>query len=131
MAGLVRAIDWFDNSLQNILASKGYPRVHRTQSMILVHIASGNDKPSDIGREMGLTRQNVHHMAKALIAAGLIEKNPDPDDPRRSIYRMAETAEEIRSFALDTLGKLEFVLAERIGKEDEAARPLRRGHGRI
>ena len=26
MAGLVRAVDWFDNSLQNVLASRGFSR---------------------------------------------------------------------------------------------------------
>ena len=34
IAGLVKALDWFDNSLQNVLASQGFTPVHRTQSLI-------------------------------------------------------------------------------------------------
>jgi DNA-binding MarR family transcriptional regulator len=115
MAGLVRALDWFDNSLQNVLASRGFRPLHRTQSLIMIHVAGGIGSPSAIAREMGLSRQNVHHMAKSLIAEGLIEQAPDPADPRRSLYRLAGAASEIRGAALQTLAQLEQVLAGRIG----------------
>ncbi len=115
LAGLVRAVDWFDNGLQNVLASRGFKTLHRTQSMIMVHIASGIESPADIAREMGLTRQNVHHMAKSLIADGLIEQAIDPNDPRRSVYRLSEAASDIRGAALQTLRELEAALGERIG----------------
>lgn len=117
VAGLSRAIDWIDNSLQQVLASRGFKPVHRTQSLILLHIASGIDSPADIAREMGLTRQNVHHMAKSLIHDGLIEQVPDPADPRRCLYRLAGAAAEIRGVALETLDQLEMALANRIGAE--------------
>ncbi len=115
IAGLVRAVDWFDNCLQNILASEGFEPLHRTQSMIMVHIASGIESPAEIAREMGLSRQNVYHMAKTLIDNGLIEQSIDPVDPRRMRYRLAGSAIKIRSVALDTLRNLEVVLANRIG----------------
>ena len=115
LAGLVRAVDWFDNGLQNVLASRGFKTLHRTQSMIMVHIASGIESPADIAREMGLTRQNVHHMAKSLIADGLIEQALDPKDPRRSVYRLSDAASDIRGAALETLRELEAALGERIG----------------
>jgi hypothetical protein len=34
MASLVRAIDWFDNSLQNVFASRGFTTLHRTHFAI-------------------------------------------------------------------------------------------------
>ena len=116
MAGLTRAVDWFDKSLQNVVSSSGYEPLHRTQSMILMHIALGIDRPSDIAREMGLTRQNVHHMAKTLIDGGMIESSPDPEDPRRSVYRLSEESGELRDLALDALAGMEQVLAQRIGQ---------------
>lgn len=116
MAGLTRALDWFDKSLQNVVRARGYAPLHRTQSMILMHIALGIDRPSDIAREMGLTRQNVHHMAKTLIDGGMIESSPDPEDPRRSIYRLSEESGEVRDLALEALAGMEQVLAQRIGR---------------
>lgn len=117
MAGLTSALDWFDNSLQSVLGSLGFEPVHRTQSMIIMHIAMGLDSPSAIAREMGLTRQNVHHMAKSLIALGVIESAPDPADPRRSLYRLSDDASELRRVALETLGSLERVLEARLGSD--------------
>jgi EAL domain-containing protein (putative c-di-GMP-specific phosphodiesterase class I)/DNA-binding MarR family transcriptional regulator len=96
IAGLVRAIDWLDNSLQNLRVARGYPSMHRTQSLILVHIASGIDAPADIAREMGSTRQNIHHMTRGLIDLGIVEQYPDPHDPRRARYRVSEGASELR-----------------------------------
>lgn len=116
MAGLTRALDWFDNSLQNVVASMGYEPFHRTQSMIIMHIALGIDTPSDIAREMSLTRQNVHHMAKVLIEKGVIESQPDPRDPRRNVYRLSDRASDLRRAALATMTELERVLEQRIGR---------------
>ena len=115
MARLTQAIDWFDNSLQNVVASSGFEPLHRTQSMIMMHIALGVSRPSDIAREMGLTRQNVHHMAKSLIDAGIIDSAPDPDDPRRTLYQLSEKSSDMRNLALDTMRELEAVLEQRIG----------------
>ena len=116
MARLTQALDWFDNGLQNVVASSGYEPLHHTQSMILMHIALGIDRPADIAREMSLTRQNVHHMARTLIEAGMIESTPDPEDPRRSRYRLSDESSELRDLALDALAGMEEVLAQRIGK---------------
>jgi DNA-binding MarR family transcriptional regulator len=120
MAGLTQALDWFDNSLQNVVASCGFEPFHRTQSMIIMHIALGIETPSAIAREMGLTRQNVHHMAKGLIDCGVIESAPDPDDPRRSLYRLSDRASALRSIALATMTDLERVLERRIGAKQVA-----------
>lgn len=121
MAGLIQALDWFDNSLQNVVASHGFAPFHRTQSMMIMHVALGTDTPSAIAREMGLTRQNVHHMAKGLIESGVIESAPDPDDPRRSLYRLSDRASELRGIALATMTDLERVLEQRIGAKRVAA----------
>ncbi len=115
IAGLAHAIDWVDNSLQHVLASRGFSPVHRTQSLILVHIASGIDSPSDIAYEMGLTRQNVHHMAKGLIEADIVEQFPDPRDPRRSRYRLTDSSIGIREAALETLAALDVAIQRRTG----------------
>ena len=54
-------------------------------------------------------------LSTSLIADGLIEQSPDPADPRRTAYRLAGSAAEIRGAALETLAQLELVLAGRIG----------------
>jgi len=126
VAGLSRAIDWIDNSLQQVLASRGFKPVHRTQSLILLHIASGIDSPADIAREMGLTRQNVHQMARGLIQDGLIQQQPHPRDPRRSKYSWTEQSQAIRAAALETLRDLETAIQRRAEVSDQDMEALRR-----
>jgi DNA-binding MarR family transcriptional regulator len=126
IAGLVRAIDWLDNSLQNLRVARGYPSMHRTQSLILVHIASGIDAPADIAREMGSTRQNIHHMTRGLIDLGIVEQYPDPHDPRRARYRVSEGASELRDYAISMLEALERLIALRAGVSPSDMKALRR-----
>ena len=47
-ADLVKAIDWYDLSLQSILESRGMWSMNRTQSIMMIHIAEGIIRPSDI-----------------------------------------------------------------------------------
>jgi DNA-binding MarR family transcriptional regulator len=115
-AGLVQAVDWYDNSLQNILAAKGMQVVNRTQAMILVHINSGITRPSAIAREMRLTRQNIHTMAKGLIDAQLITLDPDPKDGRSGVYALSASSASQRKAAVNILAFLDKKLADRIGK---------------
>jgi len=117
-AELVKAIDWYDVSLQEILAGRGVQSLNRTQSVMLIHIAEGVIKPSEIARDMGATRQNIHAMAKPLIDAHIIEVVPDPEDGRSKQYAFCEDSLELRDMVLHVLKYLDNKLGERIGKGD-------------
>jgi len=117
-AELVKAIDWYDVSLQSILTGRGLQSFNRTQSVMLIHIAEGIIKPSDIAHDMGATRQNIHAMAKPLIDAHIIEVVPDPDDGRSKQYAFCEDSLELRDTVLKLLKHLDKKLGERIGKSD-------------
>jgi len=117
-AELVKAIDWYDVSLQSILAGRGMQSFNRTQSVMLIHIAEGITKPSDIAHDMGATRQNIHAMAKPLIDAHIIEVVPDPVDGRSKQYAFCEDSLELRDTVIQLLKHLDRQLGERIGKGD-------------
>jgi DNA-binding MarR family transcriptional regulator len=117
-AELVKAIDWYDVSLQSILAGRGMQSFNRTQSVMLIHIAEGIIKPSDIAHDMGATRQNIHAMAKPLIDAHIIEVVPDPVDGRSKQYAFCEDSLELRDTVIQLLKHLDRQLGERIGKGD-------------
>jgi len=117
-ADLVRAINWYDISLQSLLESQGLTTVNRTQSIILAHIAGGITRPSDIAHDTGATRQNIHSMAKPLIDARIIEVVPDPEDRRAIQYALCEDSLELRDKAVELLRYLDRQLGERIGKDE-------------
>ncbi|MCB1646106.1 MAG: MarR family transcriptional regulator [Pseudomonadales bacterium] len=119
-AGLVKALDWYDVSLQTILEELGLEPVNRTQSMILTHIASGVTRPTDIAREMGTTRQNIHAMARLLVDRKVLKLVPDQNDKRSKQYAFSEDAMELRDTVLRVLSWLDKKLADRIGPETMA-----------
>ncbi len=116
-AGLVAAIDWYDNSLQAILASRGLKVVNRTQAIMLIHIVSGTGRPSQIAREMRTTRQNIHAMAKGLLEENIIVLTPDPNDRRSRLYQLSEEASAQREKVLEILSYLNTKLSDRIGTD--------------
>ncbi|MFT7218803.1 MAG: DNA-binding MarR family transcriptional regulator [Candidatus Azotimanducaceae bacterium] len=117
-AELVKAIDWYDISLQSILAGRDLQSFNRTQSVMLIHIAQGITKPSDIAHCMGASRQNVHAMAKPLIDAHIIEVVPDREDGRSKQYAFCEDSLELRDTVIQLLKHLDKKLGERIGKDE-------------
>jgi len=116
-SGLAKAIDWYDVSLQSILRKFELTSVNRTQSMILVHIARSVRRPSEIAREMGTTRQNIHAMASHLIENRIIKQVSDPCDGRAKQYEFSDDALELRDAVLHILSHLDRVLAARVGEE--------------
>ncbi len=117
IAGLIKGLDWFDNSLQSLFAARGYKAVHRTHSMMVVLIASGINRPADIARELGVSRQNIHYMARQLIENGFLRQLSDTNDARGAVYAFTEESQEHRDFAMAALANLEDILMRRIGTE--------------
>ena len=84
--------------------------------MILVHIASGVTRPSDIAKEMGTTRQNIHAMAKDLIAKNILMQLPDSNDGRSKTYSFARDGLKLRNMVLKILAYLDKKLCGQLGK---------------
>ncbi len=66
---LLQAFYWFDDGLQAHLQARGWAHVTRPQSMVMVNIVTGIRRPSDIARNLGVSRQAV--------SAYLKEDEPD------------------------------------------------------
>ena len=120
-ANLVKAIDWYDSSLQSVLASRNLTYVNRTQSIILLHVAQGTNKPSDIATEMGTTRQNIHAMAGQLIEKNILKLEKDANDGRARMYVFTEESQELRDEVVRVLKYIDRKLGERIGSDSVKA----------
>ena len=116
-AGLVKAIDWYDVSLQAILEDLNLESVNRTQSMMLSHIARGVTRPCEIAREMGTTRQNIHAVGKNLISKNILKQLPDPRDRRSKIYSFSDDGLVLRNKVLVILTYLDKKLSDKVGKD--------------
>jgi len=114
---LLQAFFWFDESLQNYLRQKGWPAVTRPQSMVMVSIVRGVTRPSDIARDLGVTRQAVHATINGMVEIGLVELIDDPDDRRSKIVAISEQGARMREHAREATTLISEELARRIGPQ--------------
>jgi len=112
---LWEAFDWFDEGLQNSLKARGWQTMTRPESMIVIHVILGINKPSDIARNLGLTRQAVHITIDKIIKKGIVELHRDPLDARASIIGLTKVGKTMRRDARMIVAHIEKVLIERIG----------------
>lgn len=121
IGGLVNALFWADESLQNELEYRGWPRLSRRKSLIMANIAEGCVQPSKLARNLGITRQAVHQTLKEMQKENLVTMTPDPSDKRSIIVEFCESASEIRDSALAASDYILKELEARIGKDEAAA----------
>lgn len=117
MIRLYGLLFWFDESLQASLQKAGYRPVTRTQSMFLLCLAAGENRPSRLATMLGVSRQAVSHVIVELSQRGLITLAVDPKDARGRIVEYSNGADDLRLAARVAISGLEKLLKQRIGAE--------------
>ncbi|MFZ3006941.1 MAG: helix-turn-helix domain-containing protein [Phenylobacterium sp.] len=116
---------WFDESLQTSLEMAGFQPVTRSQSLFLLCLAAGENRPSRLATQLGVSRQAVSHIIAELSRRGLITLAVDPADARGRIVEYSFEAKDLRRAARAVVTGLEALLEQRIGRD--AVRSLRAG----
>jgi DNA-binding MarR family transcriptional regulator len=116
MSGLLEGWDWFDNGLQNVLRSSGFPSLNKSQSMMVLYMSAGVQRPIEIARKMRLSRQAISHIGSQLADMGIVTTQPDPRDGRSKVLVFTDQSERLRTFAAETIRGLEAELAARLGE---------------
>jgi DNA-binding MarR family transcriptional regulator len=118
LVDLLQAFYWCDESLQNYLRSRGWPEVTRPQSMVMAHLALGTNRPSEIARSMGISRQAVHVTINQLAELGMVTLSPDPTNGRVKVVTPTNLGETMRADAQQAMVAQGEELARRLGEAD-------------
>ena len=121
MSGLLEGWDWFDNGLQNVLKEHGFKHLNKSQSMMVLYISAGVQRPIEIARKMRLSRQAIRHIEKQLVDLDMITSQADPHDNRSKVLVFRKETTKLRQFARQTILELESLLAARLGEANAAA----------
>ena len=113
---LLQGFSWFDDGLQSYLQAKGWPHVTRPQSMVMVHEVRGLTRPSDIARNLGVSRQAIHTTINQMIDLGLIELDKDDGDGRSKRVVITPTGQAMRAVAQEAMTVISAALEARIGR---------------
>jgi len=117
MRGLLHCYYWLDESLQISLSSLGMPPLPRTKSMIMVNISDGITRPSDLARNIGISRQAIQQTLVEMERDGLVHLVQDPTDGRAKIVKFSRRGAGIGKAAYDTLAEIEAELSRRVGSD--------------
>jgi DNA-binding MarR family transcriptional regulator len=115
---LLQAFFWFDDGLQSYLQARGWDQVTRPQSMIMANVVIGVHKPSDIARNLGISRQAVHTTINQMVEMGMLELRDDIDDRRAKIVAVSEKGREMGRDADIAMKAMTDELRRRIGPKN-------------
>ena len=113
---LLQAFCWFDDGLQAHLQAKGWGQVTRPQSMVMVNFVTGVLRPSEIARNLGISRQAIHSTIAQMVDMGMLELKDDPADGRSKVIAITPKGVAMRADANEAVQALTAELGRRIGK---------------
>ncbi len=108
---------WLDDGLQAYMRKHSGISLPRAQSMMMVCIGDGIDRPSDLAARLSVSKQAVQQGLKELVAKELVEIRPDPDNGRQKLVCFTRTGRECRDVARAGILELRKLLAGRIGRD--------------
>ena len=85
--------------------------------MVMTNIVSGIVRPSDIARNLGVSRQAIHSTINQMVAMGMVKLDPDPDDRRHMIVSLTDTGARMRRDAQAAMDALTDQLAGKLGED--------------
>lgn len=116
LLSLLRGFYWFDEGLQNYLQARGWPVVTRPQSMVMANLVLGVRRPSDVARNMGVSRQAIHATINQMIDLGIVQLVDDPSNGRVKIIAPTQMGETMRIDAQRSMILMGEELGRRLGK---------------
>ena len=118
---LVHATYWLDDGLQAYMREHAGLSLPRAQSMMMVYLAEGIDRPADLAIRLRVSKQAVQQALKELISKDMVTIEPDPANGRQKLVRFTEHGRKMRNIAQQGLTSLEAELTQRIGPARVAA----------
>lgn len=116
LLSLLRGFYWFDEGLQNYLRARGWPTVTRPQSMVMANLVMGVNRPSDIARRLGVTRQAIHATINQMAELGIVELVDDPSNGRVKVVAPTKMGETMRIDAQRSMIFMAEELGRRLGR---------------
>ena len=85
--------------------------------MVMTNIVSGIVRPSDIARNLGVSRQAVHSTINQMVKLGIVRLDVDPDDRRHMIVSLTDLGARMRKDAQRSMDALTAQIADRLGQD--------------
>jgi DNA-binding MarR family transcriptional regulator len=115
--GMLQAYYWLDESIQNHIRGAGFAPLSRSQGMIMINVAGGIRRPSDLARNLGISRQAMHQLLAGMVERGLIDLRPDRADARAKEVHFSRRGTGMHLVAIEAQRKVHDELERRLGSK--------------
>ena len=110
--------EWMEARVLAAASRNGYGAVTPAMNRMFGHMRSRPVGLSELARQLGISRQAVHEVARQAQALGLVELIGTESDARVKLLRFTEAGWAMSDCAARELQAIERELAECIGEED-------------
>jgi len=112
---LLKGYYWFEDGVSSYVRSRGWPEFTRPQSMLMSNIVLGYRRPSEMARQLGISRQAVHITIQQMIKKGIVALIDDPKNRHIKQVVLTKIGEKMRDDGLVAMEILAEELGRRIG----------------
>jgi DNA-binding MarR family transcriptional regulator len=126
---LIALIDRANRALQADMVQVAHRRGHRelkpAHNYVFATLADNGSRTADMATRAGVTRQSMGEVIREMVALGILEMRPDPEDRRAKLVTYTEHGRWIAGHGREHLIELEQRFADEFGPaEYETAREV-------
>jgi DNA-binding MarR family transcriptional regulator len=123
------------DALHERLAERGWTDVRPAYGFVLLALRDGPASLRDLPAALGTSKQAVSKLVDAMVAAGYVDRAPDPEDARAKRVRLSDRGRQLLAAVEDIYRELERSWAQALGEarlaelRADLATALRATHG--
>lgn len=112
---LLKDFYWIELGIRSYLRIRGNPEFSRSEGMVIANIMLGYSRPSDIARQLGVSRQAIHMTIHQMREKGIVDLIDDPHDGRIKQVVVTDLAQKMNDDGIVAMGALWEELGRRLG----------------
>lgn len=112
---ILKGYYWLEDGVRNYVQAQGHPEFTRSEGMVMANIILGYHRPSEISRELGISRQAIHTTIHQMRDKGIVELTEDPKNRRIKLVHLTERGMQMRNQGLEAMDIILTELGRRIG----------------
>ena len=115
---LLKYFYWMEIGIRSYLRSRDNMEFSRPEGLVIATVMLGYRRPSDIARQLGVSRQAVHTTLQQMKKKGIVDFAPDPDDGRIKQVVLTGMAQKMNADGVIAMDHLWRELGKRVGQAD-------------